>query len=427
MSAAERPRFRHRVRKPRQRAVSIVVLLIAALLASAGCQAFASPIPTPAPSTPLAELIAFQQAEAATPSPVPQAIIDSADAEYLLLTNIFERIAPSVVNIDVVVAGSADGGGAASSGSGFVYDSAGHIITNAHVVVDARDILVTYYDGSISDAEVLGMDTYSDLAVLRVEIEANLLRPVTFGDSGRVRVGERAVAIGNPFGLSTSMTVGIVSGLGRQLPSAELIGASGPGFENPSIIQVDTDINPGNSGGPLLNSHGEVIGVNTAIRTETGVFAGVGFAVPSSTVLRVIPELIADGRVDYAWLGISTLPSENGLTVAALAEPLELPVETGVLVEYVTPGSPAAAAGLLGGTRVEAVRGRDICAGGDIIIAVDGIAVETMDALVAYLVAETRPADMIRLTIIRGSQTFDIAVTLMARPDSLGRTLECGG
>ncbi|MBL8134771.1 MAG: trypsin-like peptidase domain-containing protein [Anaerolineae bacterium] len=425
MSTAERLRLRHRVRPLRQRVLSLVVLL--SLVAAARCQAFASPVPTPAPSTPLAELIAFQQADAATPSLVPQAIIDSADAEYLLLTNIFERVAPSVVNIDVVVAGTATGVEDVSSGSGFVYDSAGYIITNAHVVADARDILVTYFDGRISEAEVVGVDTYSDLAVLRVEIEANHLRPVTFGDSRRIRVGERAIAIGNPFGLSTSMTVGIVSGLGRQLPSAELIGASGPGFENPSIIQVDTDINPGNSGGPLLNSHGEVIGVNTAIRTETGVFAGVGFAVPSSTVLRVIPELIADGKVEYAWLGISTLPSENGLTAAALAEPLELPVEAGVLVEYVTPGSPAAAAGLLGGMRVETVRGRDICVGGDIIIAVDGIAVETMDALVAYLVAETRPADTIRLTIIRGSQTFDIAVTLMARPDSLGRTLECGG
>ncbi|MBK8021592.1 MAG: trypsin-like peptidase domain-containing protein [Chloroflexi bacterium] len=403
----------------------MIAFVLAAGL-TAACQPAAAPPPEFAPTTPLAELVAFQQPVDALPTPVAQVVIDAADAEYLLLTNVYERVAPSVVNIDVATVSSMTGLDDVTSGSGFVFDTGGNIITNAHVVQDARDILVTYHNGTVSSATVVGSDSYSDLAVIHVDSAAETLYPVTFADSDAVRVGQRAIAIGNPFGLATSMTVGIVSGLGRQLPSAELIGASGPGFENPSIIQVDTDINPGNSGGPLLDSHGDVIGVNTAIRTETGVFAGVGFAVPSSTVQRVVPELIATGKVEYAWLGISTLPSENGLTLAALAEPLELPVRAGVLVEHVIPGSPAAAAGLMGGSRSRDVRGRDVCVGGDIIVAVNGTPLGTMDELVAYLVANTKPEDTIQLRIIRGQETYDVPVTLKARPSSVTTAPVCG-
>jgi S1-C subfamily serine protease len=231
------------------------------------------------------------------PTAVPEEIVIEADTVHLLLSNIYERSSPSVVNIEVVVAI----GGQRSlldlgRGSGFIYDRNGHIVTSAHIVNMADEIRVTFEDGYVTEAELIGTDIFSDLAVLSVDVPTTRLLPLELADSDLVRVGQRAIAIGNPFGLSSSMTVGIISGVGRQLRSAELIdGTVIPGFQNPRIIQVDTDINPGNSGGPLLNSYGQVIGVNTAIRTESGVFEGVGFAVPSNTVRRVIPELIDQG------------------------------------------------------------------------------------------------------------------------------------
>jgi 2-alkenal reductase len=264
--------------------------------------------------------------------------------------------------------------------------------------------------------------------VLRVETRAERLIPLPFADSDSVVVGQRAIAIGNPFGLASSMTIGIISALGRQLPSAELISNTVGGFNNPSILQVDADINPGNSGGPLLNTAGQVIGVNTAIRTVSGVFEGVGFAVPANTVRRVVPDLIERGEVAYAWVGISSLSAENGYGVAGLAEVLGLPVEAGVLIDSVTPGSPAASAGLLGGTRPVVVRGREVCAGGDIIVAVDGRYVRTMDELVAYLVVNSEPGESIELLIVRGEDTFEVPVRLEARPsdDALQAPPPCG-
>jgi S1-C subfamily serine protease len=356
----------------------------------------------------------------ALPTPVSDALIAEADAEYLLLTNIYERVTPSIVNIEVVVNVAGQRGFVdVGRGSGFIYDRNGHIITNAHVVNNADEIRVTFNDGYVTEAELVGQDVFSDLAVIKVETSSDRLLPLSLADSDNVRVGERAIAIGNPFGLSSSMTVGIVSGLGRQLASAELIDSTAiPGFQNPSIIQVDTDVNPGNSGGPLLNSHGDVIGVNTAIRTDSGIFEGVAFAVPANTVNRVIPELIADGRVDYSWLGITTVSADDGLGVAALAEPLELPVTAGVLVTGVSGNSPAQKAGLQGGTRVRTIRDRDICVGGDIIIAIDDQFVDNMDELVAYLVINTHPGDTVNLLIVRADETFEVPLTLESRPTS---------
>jgi 2-alkenal reductase len=394
--------------------LTLALLMIVGLLVA--CQgADNSPPPQAVASTPIASLplnVSFQVA-----TPVPQEIIDAADAEYALLTNIYERLAPSVVNIDVISTETdmilIDVG----RGSGFVFDTEGHIITNAHVINGAREIEVTFNNGYIVSATLVGADAYSDLAVIKVETDRERLFPVTLGDSDTVRVGERAIAIGNPFGLASSMTQGIVSGLGRQLPSAELLDTDLiPGFKNPAIIQVDTDINPGNSGGPLLNSHGEVIGVNAAIRTESGIFQGVGFAIPVNTVKRVVPELIANGKVDYAWLGISTLIEEDGYSVAGLAEALNLPVEAGVLVDRVTLGSPADKSGLRGGSQRVVVRGSEICAGGDIIVAVDGKYVNNMDELVAHLVVNTAPGDVVDLMIVRGMETFEVPLTLEPRP-----------
>ncbi|MEO8396440.1 MAG: trypsin-like peptidase domain-containing protein, partial [Chloroflexota bacterium] len=332
------------------------------------------------------------------------------------------------VNIDVTLTTSQAGVTDQASGSGFIYDDQGHIVTNAHVVNGATDMLVTFHNGSIVSATLVGLDAYSDLAVIKVDgVDRATLSPVVFGDSDALHVGERAIAIGNPFGLASSMTVGIISGLGRQLPSSELVNNSGSGFNNPSIIQVDTDINPGNSGGPLLNSHGLLIGVNTAIRTDTGVFQGVGFAVPAHTVQRVVPDLIANGKVEYSWLGISTVPSENGMSVAGLAKDLKLPVTAGVLVEGVTADSPAGKAGLHGGDHSVLVRGRDVCAGGDIIVAVNDFYVKTMDDLVAYLVANTKPGDTVKMLVVRGTDSFDLPLTLEVRPEDASNALPiCG-
>lgn len=411
-----------------------LILAFLPLLLAAACttQAVTGPLPLNAVrSTPARDLpvSAARVQPRPTPTAVSPDIIAAADAEYLMLNNVYERVSPSVVNIEVVLETPHDSFMVSeASGSGFVFDREGHIITNSHVVEGVRSIAITFSDGFVAEAELVGKDAYSDLAVVRVDVPPERLLPVTFADSDAVRVGQRAIAIGNPFGLASSMTTGIISAVGRQLPPAETDSATGVGFQNPSIIQVDAPINPGNSGGPLLNSAGEVIGVNTAIRTDTGVFEGVGFAVPSNTVQRVVPDLIDDGAVSYAWIGITSQSSDEGFTVAALADPLALPVSSGVLISSVQPGSPAGAAGLKGGGREVVVRDRPICAGGDIIIAIDDVPIYSMDSLSAYLIVHTRPGDTVQVRIVRGGDTFDVPVTLETRPANLESVSQsCGG
>jgi S1-C subfamily serine protease len=403
--------------------------LLIVLLAACSGEATA-PMPSSVPSTPVADLPISQslaERDRFIPTQIAESVIAEADAEYLLLTNLYERTAPAVVNVEV----TADEGGYSvydlSRGSGFVFDRNGHIVTNAHVIADATDVVVTFDDGLVASAQIIGVDVYSDIAVLRVDVSPNRLVPLEMADSDTVRVGERAIAIGNPFGLSSSMTVGIVSAIGRQLRSADLIGEDVlPGFQNPRIIQVDTTINPGNSGGPLLNSHGRVMGVNTAIRTDSGRFQGVGFAVPANTVTRVVPELISKGRVDYSWVGISTFSTDEGLSLAALADEVDLPVSEGVLVTHVWTNSPAAEADLRGGTETVRVRdGSDVCVGGDMIIAVNGEFVEDMDELLAYMVMQTVPGDTVNLMVVRGVETFEVPLTLSARPDSGSEQIQC--
>ena len=356
----------------------------------------------------------------ATATPLPDAVFAELSAEEQLLINLYERVGPSVVNIDI---GIAEDSLDVRGGSGFVYDAAGHIVTNNHVIEQAAQIWVTFHDGTIAQAELVGADAYSDIAVIRVDLDPATLVPVTLGVSNSLRVGQRVVAIGNPFGLAGTMTTGIISALGRTLPSRALVTGSPNGYSNPNIIQTDAEVNPGNSGGPLLNLKGEVIGVNTAIRTESGVFQGIAFAVPVDTARRVIPQLIEKGYADYSWLGIETQASGDtntggaGFTVAELQEPLGLPVNYGVLVSRVTPGGPAAAAGIRGGDRRETVRGvPDIIAGGDLIIGINGQTVRSWEDLIGYLVSQTSPGDIAILTVIRGDQTFEIAVTLGTRP-----------
>ncbi len=352
-----------------------------------------------------------------TPTPLPVELVQQADAEYLLLENIYERVSPSVVNIEIVSRYHSESDTIDSSGSGFVLDMEGHIVTNSHVVRDAEEILVTFSNGYATNAEVVGIDDYSDLAVVQIDPTGAPLVPVVLGDSGQLRVGQRVIAIGNPFGLEGSMTVGIVSALGRTLPSVQLLDPTSQPYSNPSIIQVDASVNPGNSGGPLLDSYGQVIGINTAIRTESGGFEGIAFAVPVNTVKRVIPQLIDSGEAKYSWLGISTPPSVPGLSLAAIADELALPVTSGVMIDTVLPDSPAERAGLRGGTQSAQVRGIDVPIDGDIVVAINSIMINDIDDLIAYLVENTSPGQVVVLTIVREGQTLDVNVELGVRPD----------
>lgn len=403
------------------------LIAIILLMALSACSQDTIPLGTV--STPISALPIqnISQQSSAIPTPVSSEIIEEADAEYLLLTNIYERTTPSIVNIEGEIPNGEGITPDLSRGSGFIYDYEGHIITNAHVVKNTQTIRVTFNDGYVTPARLIGIDTFSDLAIIKVDTSAKDVIPLVLGNSHTVKVGQRAIAIGNPFGLNSSMTVGIISGVGRTLRSAELIdSAVMPGFDNPSIIQIDTPINPGNSGGPLLNSFGVVIGVNTAIRSDNGVFQGVGFAVPADTVRRVVPELIENGKVEYPWLGISVMPEDNGFGVAGLAEPLGLPVNAGVLLRGVTRNSPADRAGLRGGRSITDVRGTLVCSGGDIIVAVNDHYIKTMDDLVSYLILNARPNEEVTLVVIRGNDTFEVPVTLQARPStSSAETVDC--
>jgi 2-alkenal reductase len=347
------------------------------------------------------------------PTPLPPEAIAEADAEELLLINLYERVNPSVVNIVITVEGEEQLGTdqlfpAQGQGSGFIYDTDGHIITNNHVVAEADKVEVTFYDGSTVEAEVLGADPDSDLAVVKVDVAPESLRPVTWGDSDHVLVGQRAVAIGNPFGLEGTLTSGIVSALGRSLPTEQ--GA----FRIPEIIQTDAAINPGNSGGPLLNSQGEVIGINTAIvprRSGFGErsFLGVGFAVPANLVARVIPSIIEDGNYDHPWIGFS------GNTVTPeIAKAMELNEVKGALIAEIISGSPADKAGLRGGTRE--IVGINSLIGGDVIIAIEDEEIREFDDLISFLSRRGTVGESVTVTIIREREIQKVEVTLDARP-----------
>lgn len=298
-------------------------------------------------------------------------------------------------------------------GSGFVWDSEGHIVTNNHVVEGATKIEVTFADGTSLPATLVGADPYSDLAVIQVEGAGDLLMPVTMGDSDLVKVGELAIAIGNPYGLSNTMTVGIISALGRSIPAGEMSMFTGnPRFTIPEIIQTDAPINPGNSGGVLLNDQGEVIGVTTAIESSSGSNAGIGFVVPSNTVQKVVPTLINDGGFKHPYLGISgsTLGRE-------IAEAMNLDANTkGALVGEVVEDGPAAEAGLIGSNDETTINGQSIPVGGDVIIAINGDKIKSMDDLIAYLLGKTSVGETVTLTILRDGSQIEVEVTLGERP-----------
>jgi len=341
--------------------------------------------------------IGFAADEATTPA-------INAPYQDVDLPTLYETVSPSVVFIAVTMNGDnfADSG----LGSGFVYDTDGHIVTNFHVVDGASRITVTFIDGLQARAEIVGTDADSDLAVIRVEdVPKEFLIPVTLGNSDDIRIGEGTVAIGNPFGQTWTMTTGIVSAVGR----ANRIES---GFSLANMIQTDAAINPGNSGGPLLNMNGEVIGVNTMIFSETRANSGVGFAVPSNAVSRVIPELIANGEYEYTWIGISG--SDINLDLQTI---LELPRDVrGVLINRVSNDSPASNASLRGSDERQSVDGVPYVVGGDIITAINGAEIHTIEELIGYLASFTRPGDVVDVTIIRDGVELVVPVTLEARP-----------
>jgi S1-C subfamily serine protease len=288
-------------------------------------------------------------------------------------------------------------------GSGFVYDLEGHVITNYHVIEDATTIQVTFLDGNITEADIVGEDSYSDLAVVKVNPEVTTLHPVVLGNSSALTVGEPVAAIGNPFGLSDTITAGIVSALERELEAPG-------GYLIIDIIQVDAAINPGNSGGPLVNLKGQVVGVNTAIISGSGTFAGVGFVIPSDTVKRELPDLIATGTYVHPWIGIS------GIDVnLAIAQYIGLEKPQGFLIFDVVPGSPADQAGLQGGTESVTIGGQTIQIGGDVIVGIDDLPTRKLNDLVVYVERNKRPGDPVTLTIIRDGVEQLINLTLGAR------------
>jgi 2-alkenal reductase len=294
------------------------------------------------------------------------------------------------------------------TGSGFVIDQDGHIVTNNHVVADAEEVQVTFDDGTSVRARVIGTDPDSDLAVLKVDVPASALYPVVMGDSDRLEIGQRAIAIGNPYGLRGTLTTGIISALGRSLPLGRESEVLGRRFTIPELIQTDAAINPGNSGGPLLDSQGQVIGVNMAYDPSA---SGIGFAVPVNTVKRVVPKLITDGHYAYPWLGIS------GTDLSLdLVEAMNLPVQRGAIVSSVTPDSPADKAGLRGSSETVEKSGLELQVGGDVIIAIDGKPVQQFEDIRVYILRNTEVGQEVTLTIIRDGRERSVKVKLGERP-----------
>ena len=374
-----------------KRALLMLTILI---LSMAACQLpGVTALPQPEPDAP--------------PQANPPVIVDGANV--IPLDGTLEALYQNVIL--GVVAIRTDTG----LGSGFVFDSDGHIVTNQHVVDGATTVEVAFSTGFKAIGTIIGEDVDADIAVIKVNAPADELHPLPIGDSSTLLVGQTVVAIGNPFGLSGTMTLGIISGLGRTQPAHAA--PDGGFFSTADIIQTDAAINPGNSGGPLFNLNGEVVGVNQSIRTEninevTGnaVNSGVGFSISINLVKRIVPSLIRDGRYSYPYLGISS-NSDLGL---AEVEALGLPQFTGAYVVAVVPGGPAEQAGIRAGDQASSIEGLN--AGGDLIVAFDGKSIRTFDELLSYLITSKSPGDTVVLTVLRDGQSVDITITLGERP-----------
>lgn len=344
------------------------------------------------------------------------------------LESIYTTVSPQVANIMVLTPATANSlqnfqgfnnnpqsqtpQYSSALGSGFIWDTKGDIVTNNHVVDGATKIEVTFSDGSTVPATIVGQDPYSDLAVIQVDVAASKLVPVTMADSTQLKVGEIAIAIGNPYGFEGSMTVGTVSGLGRELPTSQVDQASGASYSIPDVIQTDAAVNPGNSGGVLVNDLGQVIGVTSALESSSGSSSGIGFAIPAEIVSKVVPSLISSGKYEHPYLGISGTDMTPDI-----AQAMKLPADTrGALVEQVSAGGPAANAGLQASATDVTINGVQGTVGGDIITAIDGQAINSMSDIIAYLAIHTQVGQTVTLTIMRNGQTQTVQVTLGNRP-----------
>ena len=321
------------------------------------------------------------------------------------LADLFAKSDDGVVQ--VVVRKSNDTSNGRDLGSGIVYDLNGHIITNNHVVQSAEKITVTFHDGYSYTASVVGTDPFADLAVIKVNTDSSSLHPLTLGDSSKLRIGEQVAAIGNPFGLTGSVTSGIVSQVGRLLETPDTAS-----FSIPDVIQTDAAINPGNSGGPLLNMQGQVIGINTAIQSGTGEFSGIGFSIPSNTIKKIVPVLIKNGHFKHAWLGISGLSIDPDLSST-----LGLPAPSGFLVQTVVKESPAGRAGLHGFTNTTTIDGTKYKVGGDIIVGIDNNPVQKLEDILNYLQEEKSVGDKVTLKILRDGRASNFDLILEERPN----------
>ena len=366
------------------------------------------------PPTPLVTAVPLPAIEA-VPTLAPDQL-GPLEAQQQVLVELYRRVNPAVVSIDTA-ARHPDVEGAPTpdqelpyaQGSGFLFDDQGRIVTNNHVIEGGSGFQVRFADGTVLPATLIGADPGSDLAVLKVDQLPEGVAPLHLADSSGVAVGQTAIAIGNPFGERNTLTTGVVSGLGRSLRGP--ISSQGGRFSITNVIQTDASINPGNSGGPLLNIRGEVIGVNTAIRSSTGVFEGIGYAVPANTVARVVPVLIASGRYEHPWMGVGLRDVDP-----LLARHFDLAAQQGVLITAVQQRSPADLAGLRAGTRSGDYGGVPIVYDGDIVLAINGQRVLSGDELVGYLEENAAVGETVALTVLRDGQEQQITVTLGKRP-----------
>ena len=381
--------------------VRLLVAITALIFASLACQVL-QPVTVATPQVAIPTV--------AVPTAAPVVVASESLSQQDTLISIYRKVSPGIVAIQVLT----DQGG--SLGTGFVFDDQGHIVTNYHVVEGEKKIEVDFTSGYKAYGKVVGTDLDSDLAVIKVDAPASEIHPLLLGDSSQLQVGQSVVAIGNPFGLSGTMTLGIVSALGRSLPSNR----ESPGggfFSAGDLIQTDASINPGNSGGPLLNLSGEVVGINRAIRTDasntTGepVNSGIGFSIAINIVKRVVPVIIANGKYDYPYMGLGSASDLSLDEITALG----LPQFTGAYVTKVTPGGPAEIAGLVAGTKDVGLQG-NLFGGGDLIIAMDGNSIKNFDDLIGYLVDNKSPGDTVLLTIIRDGNKIDLPLVLVSRP-----------
>jgi S1-C subfamily serine protease len=391
---------------------AVLILFLVGLGCSLSSVIVASPTPAPTATPTVPPPTPTVAPAPLTPIPDQAAAANALEAQVIA---VYQHVGPAVVNItnrsvayDMFMQPVPQEG----SGSGFVYDNQGHIVTNYHVVEGAEELVVNLADGQEYEAELVGADPANDLAVLRIDAGSNLPRPVVVGDSEQLQVGQFVVAIGNPFGLEQTLTTGVISALGRIIQSPEdnrFIGEA---------IQTDAAINPGNSGGPLLDLEGRVIGVNSQIISPSRASAGIGFAVSANTVRRVVPELISRGYYPHPWLGTYMLSITSGTADILREAEMDVPVDSGLLVLEVVQGGPADKAGIRGGTRVVRFGNVRVPLDGDIITALDGRPIKNFEELTVYLETQTVVGQTVDVTILRGGEEQTVQVTLAERPQS---------